>query len=190
MDAGPWRRLLQSWVRRESWLASNRFGKTVQDQQSREVEWASASSSQPGSQVANAVATILNFSSGPITLEPVLFCIFLAMKNASFIFSQFRTTLALFAVLLLCFSAHGPCIQSWRHSRCQRQPAGTRDPAQSDSLCGAGSLGQRTTHGIGRHPLTTGCCPVILLAPRLVPMQSPCRAQDRPQWQGVRLVLL
>ncbi|MDC1225789.1 DUF1343 domain-containing protein [Schleiferiaceae bacterium] len=29
------------------------------------------------------------------------------MKNASFIFSQFRTTLALFAVLLLCFSAHG-----------------------------------------------------------------------------------
>ncbi|MDG1527063.1 MAG: DUF1343 domain-containing protein [Schleiferiaceae bacterium] len=29
------------------------------------------------------------------------------MKNASFIFSQFRTTLALFAVLLLCFSARG-----------------------------------------------------------------------------------
>ena len=59
------------------------------------------------SAIPNAVATILNFSSGPITLEPVLFCIFLAMKNASFIFSQFRTTLALFAVLLLCFSAYG-----------------------------------------------------------------------------------
>jgi uncharacterized protein YbbC (DUF1343 family) len=29
------------------------------------------------------------------------------MKNASFIFSQFRTTLALFAALLLCFSAQG-----------------------------------------------------------------------------------
>ena len=59
------------------------------------------------SAIPNAVATILNFSSGPITLEPVLFCIFLAMKNASFISSQFRTTLALFAVLLLCFSARG-----------------------------------------------------------------------------------
>jgi hypothetical protein len=29
------------------------------------------------------------------------------MKNASFISSQFRTTLALFAVMLLCFSARG-----------------------------------------------------------------------------------
>lgn len=50
---------------------------------------------------------MLNFSSGAITEGPAVFCIFWAMKYASFTPTQFKTTLALFAVLLLCFSARG-----------------------------------------------------------------------------------